>query len=102
VTLAGTPHAGYYEDDANCLWSIKMRLMRTTVFRAISTLVLGLALFASPVQAEDEGPFHEPGISYKHEDDYGSKLYIDYACAAAIIVACLIVAAKNPHRSHLD
>jgi hypothetical protein len=60
-----------------------------------------LALLACPARAADEPankPFEEPGISYlEHRDPY-----VEWIAGAVMTVACLFVAFKNPHRTHLD
>jgi hypothetical protein len=57
---------------------------------------------ALPARAADDDaknkPFREPGIEYiEHRG-----AYIQWLAGALIIAACLFVAFKNPHRSHLD
>jgi hypothetical protein len=62
--------------------------------------VLALALLGPPAVAQDDEDqrFREPGINYMAF----REPYIEWIFGAAIIVACLAVAFKNPHRSHLD
>jgi len=79
--------------------------MRSRVARVrrwlAATLICGSVL-AAPAGAqsgeEEKGPFREPGITYM---EY-SKPYIQWLAGALIIGACLLIAFKNPHRSHLD
>ncbi len=61
------------------------------------TVVLGGLVV--PAQAEDDKePWREPGIRYlKYQ-----KPYIPWLIGSGIIIACLFVAFKNPHRSHMD
>jgi len=58
------------------------------------------ALFAIPARAEEpaEKPFEEPGITYLQRRDP----YIEWIAGAVLATACLFVAFKNPHRTHLD
>ena len=62
--------------------------------------LLGLSLMAVPARAEEEdtGPFHEPGITYRTVQ----KPYLQWLAGSLLIAACLVVAFKNPHRSHMD
>ena len=66
----------------------------------VSLVVLtALALFITPARAEEEkGPFREPGIRYVAY----RKPYVEWIAGTLIIVACLLVTCKNPHRTHLD
>jgi len=63
-------------------------------------MLAGLALLAVPVEAraEDEKPFEEPGIVYLPRQEP----YIQWLAGGLIVVACLAVAFKNPHRTHFD
>ncbi|MCK4341260.1 MAG: hypothetical protein KAY37_05995 [Phycisphaerae bacterium] len=82
-----------------------MRFRTANLLRLVGVAVLTLALLVTPARAEDDEedrPFHEPGIRYKNESDYKTKPYIDWGCGVLIAVACLLIAFKNPHRSHLD
>ena len=77
-----------------------MRCRSLRILRWGLTTVMLVVLLAAPVQAQDEdkGPFKEPGIRYMEQ----RKPYIQWLAGALIIVACLFVGAKNPHRTHLD
>jgi hypothetical protein len=69
--------------------------------RWASVALTVLALFCVPARAADEPadkPFEEPGISYVAR----REPYIEWIAGTLIIVACLFVAFKNPHRTHLD
>jgi hypothetical protein len=59
-------------------------------------------LFVTPARADDDDrkskPFNEPGIEYLQREGQ----YIQWLAGALIIAACLFIAFKNPHRSHLD
>lgn len=82
-----------------------MCLHSTGLVRAALVLVLTLAVVVPSVRADDDDGdkrFYEPEISYKFASDYKTKPYIDGALGFLIIVACVLVAVKNPHRSHLD
>ena len=61
---------------------------------------MALTLFCVPARAADEAekPFEEPGIAYAARRDP----YIEWIAGTLIILACLFVAFKNPHRTHLD
>lgn len=61
-------------------------------------VVLVAALWVAPVRAQDGAPFREPGISYLEE----KGPYIEWGFGALIVIACLLIAFKNPHRSHMD
>ncbi len=65
---------------------------------AAASLVFSLAVLATPVRAQDERPFQEPGISFMDPE----KPYIQWLAGVLIVIACLLIAAKNPHRSHQD
>ncbi len=68
--------------------------------RLACVAVTFLALFAGPARAEEpaEKPFEEPGISYEQRRDP----YVEWIAGALLGLACVFVAFKNPHRSHLD
>ncbi len=60
-----------------------------------------LALLACPARAAEEPadkPFEEPGISYLERRDP----YVEWIAGALLAAACVFVAFKNPHRTHLD
>lgn len=78
-------------------------MMRRRPFRLLRlgvVSIIGLALLAAPAPAQEQKPppFREPGISFKTE----RKPYIEWIAGVLIVMACLIIAFKNPHRSHLD
>lgn len=77
-----------------------MRRRPFRFFRLGVVGIIGLALLTAPALAQEEkpAPFREPGISFKTEQ----KPYIEWIAGTLIVLACLIVAFKNPHRSHLD
>ncbi len=62
--------------------------------------VVTLALFAPPAMAadDDDGRYREPNISYLEF----RKPYIEWIAGTLIIIACVLIAFKNPHRTHLD
>lgn len=66
----------------------------------VATLLLVLAVPPAFGQDDDEdtGPFREPDISYRKD----TKPYVPWLAGTLIILACLLVAFKNPHRTHLD
>jgi hypothetical protein len=74
------------------------RLRRLARWGSVALTVL--VLFCVPARAEEqaEKPFEEPGISYVTRRD----AYIEWIAGTLIILACLFVAFKNPHRTHLD
>lgn len=57
-----------------------------------------LVLATPALAAEDDGPFREPGIDYAPTQ----KPYVAWLAGSVIIVAFLLIAFKNPHRSHMD
>lgn len=77
-----------------------MCLRSRTVRRFAFAAATALALFAAPARAAEEAdkPFEEPGISYLERKDP----YIQWVAGALLTAACLFVAFKNPHRTHLD
>jgi hypothetical protein len=75
-----------------------MSRLRRWAVTGIAALCLALPV-AAQQQGEDTGPFREPGIRYRTNS---SKPYLQWVVGAAIVVAGLMVAAKNPHRSHMD
>lgn len=75
-----------------------MRRRPLTWFRLAAAGVVSLALLAAPVRAEDEKPFQEPGIAFAERE----KPYIQWLAGILIVAACLLIAFKNPHRTHLD
>ena len=75
----------------------RSRTVRRFAFAAVTTL----ALFAAPARAAEEAedkPFEEPGITYLERKDP----YIQWIAGALLAAACVFVAFKNPHRTHLD
>lgn len=63
--------------------------------------VLALAFFAAPPAAraqDEEKPYREPGLLLMEQ----RKPYIEWIAGTLIVLACLLVAMKNPRRSHLD
>ena len=75
------------------------RLRRIARWGSVALTVL--VLFVVPARAAEEPadkPFEEPGISYITRRDP----YIEWIAGTLIILACLFVACKNPHRTHLD
>lgn len=81
-----------------------MNQRRAKLWRWGLSGLLALLFCVAPVPAqqneEDEGPYRQPGLEYR--DESTSKVYLDWGLGAVIIVAMLLIAAKNPHRSHLD
>lgn len=61
-------------------------------------LVLCLALTTGVPARAEETRFQEPGVSYLEE----RGPYLEWGLGALIVIACLLIAFKNPHRSHLD
>ena len=75
------------------------RLRRTARWGSVALTVL--VLFCVPARAAEEPadkPFEESGISYVTR----RETYIEWIAGTLIILACLFVAFKNPHRTHLD
>jgi hypothetical protein len=64
--------------------------------------VVLLSLLGAPAgvraQQQDEKPFREPGIIFMED----RKPYIEWIAGTLIILVCLLIAFKNPHRTHLD
>ncbi len=80
-------------------------MMRSRWFGLSRLGVVGVVLVSllagSPVvraQDQEEKPYHEPGIIFIED----RKPYIEWIAGTLIILVCLLVAFKNPHRSHLD
>jgi hypothetical protein len=67
---------------------------------ALVSAVLFVGPLASPATAQDDEDerYREPDIRYREF----RKPYIEWLAGTVLIVACLVVSAKNPHRSHLD
>ncbi len=62
-------------------------------------LLLGwLAPMTYAAEGDAEKPFEEPGITYMQRADN----YIQWIAGSLFIAACVLIAFKNPHRSHLD
>lgn len=74
----------------------------STFLRRLAVVAVTSILFFSPAsfgqEEEAKGPFREPGITYREVQ----KPLLAWVAGMLIVVACLLVAAKNPHRSHLD
>ncbi len=67
--------------------------------RSLAAVVLALGMWAAPAAAQDKPKkFQEPGIVYAER----SAQYIQWIAGALIVAAVMVVAIKNPHRSHLD
>ena len=64
--------------------------------QSAAATVIGLVLLAIPALAQDT--FREPGIIYLDDE----KPYIQWIAGVLIVLACLLIALKNPHRSHTD
>ena len=78
-----------------------VRVRWSRLKRLGSAVVVALALLSGPLtaRADDEAPPpREPGIIYTEE----GKPYIQWIAGTLIVLACLLVAFKNPRRSHLD
>ena len=65
-------------------------------------LVLILMYVSAPVlaQQDDDGPYREEGLQYLPKNK--ARPWINWGFGIAFMVGCLILAFKNPHRSHLD
>jgi hypothetical protein len=77
--------------------------LRNPWLRRLAAGLLTLILLVAPARAqsnddEDTGPFQEPGIVYRED----TRPYIPWLAASLLIAAVLLIAFKNPHRSHLD
>jgi hypothetical protein len=57
-----------------------------------------LGTSAALAQEEPQGPYREEGIRYVE----GGKPYLQWALGVLFIVGCMVLAFKNPHRTHLD
>lgn len=79
-----------------------MRNRLARLVRIAAGLVLCLVLLTPPALAQDENEFHDPAINYKNPNDFKAKMYIDGLCTTVMVVAVILIATKNPHRSHLD
>ncbi len=77
-----------------------MRVRPPRLVRLAIAAVTILSLSAAPAlaQEKEEKPFEEPGITYVER----RGPYIEWIAGALIVIACLLVAFKNPHRTHLD
>ena len=77
-----------------------MCLHPVTITRLALLVVTVGVLFVVPARAEEpaDKPFEEPGITYLQRRDP----YIEWIAGTLLAAACLIVAFKNPHRTHLD
>jgi len=60
--------------------------------------ILAWLVIPAPAQESAEKPFEEPGVTFLARSDP----YIQWIAGTVIVAACLFVAFKNPHRSHLD
>ena len=72
----------------------------STWLRAAVALALLLLLLAPPASAQgsdkDEGPWYDvPALPHK-------KPWLQWVVGTVFAAACLGIAFKNPHRSHLD
>jgi hypothetical protein len=78
-----------------------MYVRSCTVRRLALVALTALIFLAGPARAAEEPaekPFEEPGISYLERRDP----YIEWIAGAVLAAACISVAFKNPHRTHLD
>jgi hypothetical protein len=68
--------------------------------RLACVAVTFLVFLVAPARAEEpaEKPFEEPGVSYEQRRDP----YVEWIAGTLLGLACVFVAFKNPHRSHLD
>lgn len=74
--------------------------MHTLVSRLLTALTAFCLLLSlsAPAMAQDKGPFREPNINFKDEEEP----YILWGAGLLVVLACLLVPCKNPHRTHLD
>jgi hypothetical protein len=88
-----------YRRELRCTGAFVMRRGLGRVAWLAAMAVISLALLAPPAlgQEAEEKPFEEPGIQYLDRHDP----YIQSIAAAFIVLACLLIAFKNPHRTHL-
>lgn len=78
-----------------------MSVRATTIRRLLLAGVLHVGLCVAPAPAADDAdskPFDEPGINYLERRDP----YIQWVAGALLTAACLFIAFKNPHRTHMD
>lgn len=77
-----------------------MRARRIRFLTKALSAVLLLCVSVAPARAQEEEkrPLREDGIQYLQP----SKPYIEWTAGTLIIIVCLLVMFKNPHRSHLD
>jgi len=79
---------------------MRMRARRFRFLTRLLSAVLLLGVSVAPGRAQDaeERPLREQGINYLDLN----KPYIEWTAGTLIIIVCLLVMFKNPHRSHLD
>lgn len=77
---------------------MRSRLSRWARLGVVVVTVLALLPMPARAQEKEEKPFEEPGITLMQRSDP----YIQWIAGTVIIAACLFVAFKNPHRTHLD
>ena len=74
-----------------------MRFLRLSLLRALCAgLMVLLSVSPALAQPEDEKPFYD--VNTKEH----VKPFIPWTIAVGFTAACLLIAVKNPHRSHLD
>jgi hypothetical protein len=75
------------------------RRRKTVWLGFVVATVLGLVPMPARAAEDDaEKPFEEPGIVFMQRRDP----YVAWIAGALMACACLFIAFKNPHRSHLD
>ena len=77
-----------------------MRFRFTKLIRLVLAATVGLLLTVAPARAADDNgqPWRDPKINYIQYE----KPYLPWVAGTLIIVACLLISFKNPHRSYLD
>jgi hypothetical protein len=99
--LPATPQVVTMLRSVNGLGDLMIRVRQSRFRRLGGAAVVALALLGAPLSAraqDEEKPFREPGIIFMDE----RKAYIEWIAGSLIGLVCLLVAFKNPRRSHLD
>lgn len=71
---------------------------RAILVTAVASLLVATGHAQDEEVIKPDGPWREPGITYM---EY-SKPWVAWTLGVAFLLAGLVLAIKNPHRSHLD